>query len=88
MDTNIFLNNLGSNPLTGIKISLISLLKFPLIIIIFGNLLFAILLYFRSRILSDTFKSSQNSFVKIAVPVYLFASLLGSILAVLFLLIG
>jgi hypothetical protein len=85
MDTNTFLNNLGSSDIT---ISMSSILKLPLVILIFGNLFFATMLYFRSRILSDTLKSSQNLFLKVIVPVYLFASLLGSILAVIFLLIG
>lgn len=87
MDTNTFtfLDNLGNSDIT---ISASSILKLPLVILIFGNLFFAAMLYFRSRILADTLKSNQNTFLKIVIPIYLLASLLGSILAVIFLLIG
>ena len=88
MNANDILNNLGAKQFSGIALYLTSLLKFPVIVLLFGNVLFAALLFFRIRILADTFESSQNSFVKAIISIYLAITIVGSIMAVLFLLIG
>ena len=85
---NDILNNLGKNPLEGIGINIIGLFKAPIVIVLIGNLLFAALLFLRSRILSDTFESSSNKVVKLIVSGYLVLTVIGSIVTVLFLLIG
>lgn len=87
-EANNILDNLGTNQLEGIGFNLVSLLKLPIIIILAGNVLFAALLFLRSRILSDTFESSKNSLIRAIVLIYLIATIIGSIIAILFLLIG
>jgi len=87
-DVTSMLDNLGKNPLGGLVVSAASLLKFPLILILFGNILFAALLFLRSRILSDTFESSSNTLIKVIISTYLIITIIGSIIAILFLLIG
>lgn len=82
------LNNLSGNSTDTINIGIISLLKLPLIIILFGNVLFAILLLLRIRILAETFETRDNKLVRYIVLFYLFTSVIGSIIALLFLLIG
>ncbi len=87
-DVNDILNNLGKGPLGGLSINLISLLKAPIVIVLIGNLLFSALLFLRSRILADTFESSSNGIIKTIVSGYLVLTVIGSIVTVLFLLIG
>jgi hypothetical protein len=82
------LDNLGKNPLGGLSVNVATLLKFPLVLILFGNVLFAALLFLRSRILADTFESSHNTLIKVVISTYLTITVIGSIIAVLFLLIG
>jgi len=82
------LNNLSGNSTDTINIGIISLLKLPLFIILFGNVLFAILLLLRIRILAETFETRDNKLVRYIVLFYLFTSVIGSIIALLFLLIG
>lgn len=89
MDANEILNNIGgSKSLNGITFDFSGLLKFPIVILLFGNVLFAALLFFRARILADTFQSSQNSLAKTIISVYLAVTIIGSIIAILFLLVG
>lgn len=87
-DVNDILNNLGKGPLGGLSINLISLLKAPIVIVLIGNLLFSALLFLRSRILADTFESSSNGIIKAIISGYLVLTVIGSIVTVLFLLIG
>ncbi|MBU1119979.1 hypothetical protein KKA50_02195 [Patescibacteria group bacterium] len=87
-DVNTMLDNLGKNPFSGLSINITGLLKFPLVIILFGNVLFAALLFLRSRILADTFESSSIGIIKTIITIYLIATIIGSIIAVLFLLVG
>ncbi|KKP91060.1 MAG: hypothetical protein UR96_C0034G0002 [candidate division WS6 bacterium GW2011_GWC1_36_11] len=87
-DVNTMLENLGKNPFSGLSINVTSLLKFPLVIILFGNVLFAALLFLRSRILADTFESSSIGIIKTIITIYLITTIIGSIIAVLFLLVG
>jgi len=82
------LDNLGKNPFGGLMVSVASILKFPLVLILFGNVLFAALLFLRSRILSDTFESSSIGVIKTIITIYLITTIIGSIIAVLFLLVG
>lgn len=85
---NDILSNLGQNPFSGLSINVMSLFKAPIVIVLIGNLLFAALLFLRSRILADTFESSSNGVVKVIVSGYLVLTVIGSIVTVLFLLIG
>ncbi len=87
-DANDILNNLGKNPFSGLEINIVSLFKAPIVIILIGNLLFSALLFLRSRILADTFESSNNKVIKMIVSGYLVVTVIGSIVTVLFLLIG
>ena len=87
-DVNNMLDNIGQNPFAGFGFKLSSLFKFPLAIILIGNLLFSILLFLRVRILADTFESSSNGIVKTIVGGYIALTVIGSIVTVLFLLIG
>jgi hypothetical protein len=87
-DVNSILDNLGKNPLGGLSINIVTLLKFPLVLILFGNVLFGALLFLRSRILADTFESSNIGIIKTVITIYLIATIIGSITAVLFLLVG
>jgi len=82
------LNNLSGHSVNTINIGIVSLLKLPLIIILFGNVLFAVLLLLRVRILSETFETTDNKLIRYIVHIYLFTSVIGSIIALLFLLIG
>jgi len=87
-DITEILNNLSGNSMNTINIGIVSLLKLPLIIILFGNVLFAILLLLRIRILAETFETGDNKLIRGLVLFYLFTSVIGSIIALLFLLIG
>lgn len=82
------LNNISGNTEDTMSLGIISLLKLPLIIILFGNVLFAILLLLRIRILSETFETTDNRLIRYLVRFYLIISVIGSIIALLFLLIG
>ncbi len=82
------LHNISGNTAETINLGIMSLLKLPLIIILFGNVLFAILLVLRIRILSETFATKDNKWIKYLVRIYLFTSVIGGIIALLFLLIG
>lgn len=82
------LDNIGKNPFGGLVVSMSSILKFPLVLILFGNILFAALLLLRSRILADTFESSSIGIIKAIITIYMIVTIIGSIIAVLFLLIG
>ena len=82
------LNNLSGHSGDTINIGIVSLLKLPLVIVLFGNVLFAVLLLLRIRILSETFETTDNKLIRYIVHIYLFTSVIGSIIALLFLLIG
>jgi len=82
------LYNISGNASDAINLGIIPLLKLPLIIILFGNVLFATLLILRIRILSETFETPDNKLIKYLVRFYLFLSIVGGIIALLFLLIG
>ncbi len=87
-DIDSILGNIGTNPFKGLGVSVMSLLKAPIILILVGNLLFSVLLFLRARILADTFESSSNGIVKTMVGGYIILTVIGSIVTVLFLLIG
>ncbi len=77
------LDNLGGSQ--GIElVNIFSLLKFPLIILVFANLLFAFLLFLRIRILSETVKTPQNKLVKSLVVLYLLFTIVGTLISLLF----
>lgn len=67
------------------KINIYSVLKFPLLIFILGNVLFALILFLRARLLSDTFSTSQNKIAKSIIVIYIITTVVGSLLSILFL---
>lgn len=81
-----YLENFGTVDvnLTSIEVKLIGLLKIPLLMFLAGNVLFAVLLVLRLRVLSDQFQSEENRLLKIAVLVYVCLTIIGSLLSLLF----
>jgi hypothetical protein len=67
------------------EINIYSVLKFPLLIFILGNVLFALILFLRARLLSDTFSTSQNKIAKSIIVIYIITTVVGSLLSILFL---
>jgi len=68
--------------------NLLPLLKVPFILLLIGNLFFALILYLRIRILSDTFVTFENRRIKSIVVIYLIGSLALSLFALLFLILS
>ncbi|HRZ84622.1 MAG TPA: hypothetical protein P5344_00670 [Candidatus Dojkabacteria bacterium] len=68
--------------------NLLPLLKVPFILLLIGNLFFALILYLRIRILSDTFVTFENRRIKSIVVIYLIGSLVLSLFALLFLILS
>lgn len=87
MDITNILDNL-SRESSVIDLSIYTLLKLPIILLLFANILFAVLLLLRVRILAETFDVKENSTVRAFVLFYLFTSIFGGILALLFMLIA
>jgi hypothetical protein len=83
MDIDDFLNNLGGSS-ESLSFSITSLLKLPIILILIGNIFFAILLFLRVRILADTFQTPQNKTVKTVILLYIGTVLVGTLLSLLF----
>lgn len=67
------------------KINIYSVLKLPLLIFVLGNVLFALILFLRARLLSDTFSTSQNKIAKSIIVIYIITTVVGSLLSILFL---
>ncbi|HVX92930.1 MAG TPA: DUF5657 family protein [Candidatus Dojkabacteria bacterium] len=65
-----------------------SIFKLFFLIIIFGYLVYAILLALRVRILNDTVKASSNKFIITLSFIHLVLAIIGSFIAVIFVLIG
>ncbi len=87
-DINNILDNLGKNPFGGLGFNAASFLKLPIVLILVGNVLFAALLFLRVRILADTFESANSTLIRAILFIYLIVTIIGSIIAVLFLLVG
>jgi hypothetical protein len=68
--------------------NMLPLLKVPFILLLIGNLFFALILYLRIRILSDTFVTFENRRIKSIVVIYLIGSLVLSLFALLFLILS
>ena len=68
--------------------NMLPLLKVPFILLLIGNLFFALILYLRIRILSDTFVTFENRRIKSIVVIYLIGSLILSLFALLFLILS
>lgn len=86
--TDSILNNLDNGITNSINFDIFKLLKLPLGIVIFGNILFNILLFLRIKILSDTLTTQDNRIVKTVVLINLLVSIVGGIISLLFMLIG
>lgn len=87
-DANMFLDKLKIQQVGVLSVNLLNLLKIPLFIFLIGNLLFGLLLYLRVRILIDTFSSNENKMIQTIVLGYLLLTIVGSLLAVLFLILS
>lgn len=68
--------------------NMLPLLKVPFILLLIGNLFFALILYLRIRILSDTFVTFENRRIRSIVVIYLIGSLVLSLFALLFLILS
>jgi len=87
-EANEILNNINTVKLEPFEFNLLPLLKVPFVLLLIANLLFALILYFRIRILSDTFVTSQNRKVKSIVVIYLLGTFFLSLFAILFLVLS
>lgn len=88
MDNNEILDKLNTGSSNSIRFDIFKLLKFPIAIIVFGNILFNVFLMLRVRILADTLSTQDNRIVKTIVVINLLIGIVGGILALLFMLIG
>lgn len=64
------------------------LLKIPVLLLLFGNMFFSLILYLRIRILSDTFSSPENKIVKTVILLHLFVTIIGSLISLLFVILS
>ncbi len=64
------------------------ILKIPLIILLVVNIFFSIILFLRARILADTVSTSESRTIKGLILTYLTVTIIGSLLAILFLILG
>jgi|GEM_PF-1793749 len=88
-DINQLINNITketTQPQLG-SLNLAWALKIPGIIILLANILFAILLFLRARILADTVTTPQNKIIKGMVIIYMGATIMGTLLTILFLIL-
>ena len=88
-DINQLINNI-TNETTQPQLGSLNLawaLKIPGIIILLANILFAILLFLRARILADTVTTPHNKIVKSIVIIYLGVTVVGTLLSTLFLIL-
>lgn len=90
MNPGEILNNIGPQASTTkiITFSAFSILKFPLILFLIGNIFFALLLYLRVRILSDAFSASKSKKLKSLIVLYMAIVVVGTFLAILFVLLS
>ena len=87
-EINEILNNLYTIQIGTIEFNFLPLLKIPAILFLIGNLLFSLILYLRFRMLSDTFVMGDNKIMKSIVILYLIATFLLSLVAMLFLILS
>lgn len=64
------------------------ILKIPLIILLVVNIFFSIIFFLRARILADTVSTTESRTIKGLILIYLTATIIGSLLAILFLILG
>lgn len=64
------------------------ILKIPLIILLVVNIFFSIILFLRARILADTVSTTESRTIKGLILTYLTVTIIGSLLAILFLILG
>ncbi len=88
MDANEILNSIDKVEVSTFDLNILPLLKIPFILLLIANLLFALILYLRIRILSDTFVTHENRRIKSVVVIYLIGSLFLSLFALLFLILS
>ena len=88
MDANEILNSIDKVEVSTFDLNILPLLKIPFILLLIANLLFALILYLRIRILSDTFVTQENRRIKSVVVIYLIGSLFLSLFALLFLILS
>jgi Na+-driven multidrug efflux pump len=79
------LNN-TSKPSVGLDMG--KIFKFPMAIVVFGNILYAFLVVLKVRILTDTFESTDKKKILAWAYMYLFIVIGGSLLSLLFIILG
>lgn len=87
-EINDILNSLYKVQVGTFEFNFLPLLKIPAILFLIGNLLFSLILYLRVRMLSDTFVVGDNKVVKSIVVLYLIATFLLTLAAMLFLILS
>lgn len=88
MDGLELLNNLNENKDYSLSFDVKHLFKFPLAVVLFGNILYALLVVLKVRILSDTFESTDKNKIKSLAYLYLAVIVVGSLLSLLFIILG
>lgn len=89
MDTaKSYLDRLGGTDMGVFTVSLLNILKIPLFLFLLGNVLFSLLLFLRVRILADTFKAPENKIIQTVVLIYIFVTVMLTLLSVLLLILG
>ena len=89
MDTTEYIfDNLKQSQTSTLNFNVANLLKLPVAIILFGNILYAFILLLRIRILADTFESSGNAKIKLLIYTYIGIAVVGGLIALLFVVLG
>lgn len=83
-----FYNQLFSNTNNFPMITLGSLFKIPLVILLLGNLFYAFMLVLKIRILIDTFDSPSNTRIRTLAYANLAVSVIGAVLGIVLILLG
>lgn len=68
--------------------SVTGIIKLLFLVVIFGYLVYVFLLTMRVRILADTIKTPSNLTAKLISYIHLFVAVVGSLLAVILILVG
>ncbi len=87
-ETQYIFDNLNKTRQDNLSLNLSALLKLPIFVILFGNILYALILLLRVRILADTFESNAGGKIKILMYGYLTLIVVGSLISLLFIVLG
>jgi hypothetical protein len=87
-ETQYIFDNLNKSRQDNISLNLSALLKLPVFVLLFGNILYALILLLRVRILADTFESNAGGKIKTLMYGYLALIVVGSLISLLFIVLG